>query len=35
MKRMAVEALYRKPGTSKKYPGHKMYLYLLRGLSIN
>ena len=23
MKRMRVEALYRKPGTSKKQPGHK------------
>lgn len=35
MKRMGVEALYRKPGTSKKHPGHKVYSYLLRGLTIN
>ena len=33
MKRMGVEALYRKPGTSKP-PGHKIYPYLLRGLAI-
>ena len=35
MKRMGVEALYRKPGTSKKHPGHKIYPYLLRGLTID
>ena len=35
MKRMGVEALYRKPGTSKKHPGHEIYPYLLRGLAIN
>ena len=35
MKRMGVEALYRKPGTSKRHPGHKIYPYLLRGLTIN
>jgi len=35
MKRMGIEALYRKPGTSKKHPGHKTYPYLLRGLTIN
>ena len=34
MKRMGVEALYRKPGTSNKHPGHKIYPYLLRGLTI-
>lgn len=36
MKRMGMEALYRKPGTSKKHPGHKIYpyLHLLRGLAI-
>ncbi len=34
MKRMGVEALYRKPGISKKHPGHKIYPYLLRGLNI-
>lgn len=35
MKRMGVETLYRKPGTSKKRPGHKVYPYLLRGVKIN
>ncbi|WP_090960182.1 IS3 family transposase [Nitrosospira sp. Nsp18] len=35
MKRMGIEALYRKPGTSKKHPGHEIYPYLLRGLAIN
>lgn len=30
MKRMDVEALYRKPNTSKPEPGHKIYRYLLR-----
>lgn len=32
--RMGVEALFRKPGTSKKHPGHTIYPYLLRGLAI-
>ena len=35
MKRMGIEALYRKPGTSKKRPGHTIYPYLLRGMTIN
>lgn len=35
MKRMGIEALYRKPGTSKKHPGHEVYPYLLRRLTIN
>ena len=35
MERMGIEALYRKPGTSKKHPGHEIYPYLLRGLNIN
>ena len=34
MKRMGIEALYRKPGTSKKHPGHTVYPYLLRNLKI-
>ena len=34
MKRMGIEALYRKPGTSKKHPGHEIYPYLLRGMKI-
>ena len=35
MARMGMEALYRKPGTSKKHPGHEIYPYLLRGLTVN
>jgi len=34
MKRMGIEALYRKPRTSKKHPGHTIYPYLLRGKTI-
>lgn len=34
MKRMGVEALYRKPNTSKPAPGHKIYPYLLRKLAV-
>ena len=34
MRRMGIEALYRKPNTSKKHPTHKVYPYLLRGLEI-
>jgi putative transposase len=34
MRRMGIEALYRKPNTSKKHPGHTVYPYLLRGLKI-
>jgi putative transposase len=34
MRRMAIETLYRKPNTSKPAPRHKIYPYLLRGLSI-
>ena len=35
MRRMGIQALYRKPNTSKKHPGHKIYPYLLRGLTID
>ena len=35
MKRMGIEALYRKPRTSKKLPGHTIYPYLLREMVIN
>ncbi|MBA3898061.1 MAG: IS3 family transposase, partial [Sphingomonadaceae bacterium] len=35
MRRMSIEALYRKPNTSKKHPGHKVYPYLLRELKID
>lgn len=31
---MGIEALYRKPGTSKKHPGHTIYPYLLRGVQV-
>jgi putative transposase len=34
MKRMGIEALYRKPNTSKPAPGHKIYPYLLRKLPV-
>jgi putative transposase len=34
MKRMGIEALYRKPNTSKPAPGHQVYPYLLRKLPI-
>lgn len=34
MRRMRIEALYRRPNTSKPCPGHKIYPYLLRGLAI-
>jgi putative transposase len=35
MRRMGLEALYRKPNTSKKHPNHKVYPYLLRELKID
>jgi putative transposase len=35
MKRLRIEALYRKPNTSKPEPGHKIYPYLLRELTID
>ena len=35
MKRLRIEAIYRKPNTSKPMPGHKIYPYLLRGLTID
>jgi len=34
MKKMAIEAIYRRPNTSKSAPGHKIYPYLLRKLAI-
>ena len=34
MKKMAIEAIYRRPNTSKPAPGHKVYPYLLRRLPI-
>ena len=35
MQRMGIESLSPKPGTSKRYAGHPVYPYLLRGLSID
>jgi len=34
MRRMGIEALYRRPNTSKPAPGHKIYPYLLRKLPV-
>jgi putative transposase len=34
MKRMRIQAVYRKPNTSKPAPGHKIYPYLLRDLPV-
>ena len=34
MKRMGIEAIYRRPNTSKPKPGHKIYPYLLRGVKV-
>jgi putative transposase len=35
MRRMGIEALYRRPNTSKPAPGHRVYPYLLRGMTID
>jgi len=34
MRRMGIEAIYRKPNTSKAALGHKIYPYLLRGVAV-
>jgi putative transposase len=34
MRRMRIEAVYRRPNTSKPVPCHKVYPYLLRGMKI-
>src|SRR5665213_1085378 len=34
MKYLGIEAIYRRPNTSKPAPGHKIYPYLLRGLKV-
>jgi putative transposase len=34
MRRMGIEAIYRKPNTSKAASGHKIYPYLLRGVTV-
>jgi putative transposase len=35
MRRMGIEALYRKPSLSRRHPAHTIYPYLLRDLTIN
>jgi putative transposase len=35
MRRMEIEAIYRRPNTSKPAPGHRIYPYLLRGLAVD
>ena len=35
MKKMGIEALYKKPNTSRRHPKHPVYPYLLRNLEIN
>jgi putative transposase len=35
MRRMKIEAIYRRPNTSKPAPGHRIYPYLLRGLAVD
>jgi len=35
MRLMGIEAVYPKPRTSRPHPEHKIYPYLLRGLTIN
>jgi putative transposase len=34
MRRMGIEAIYRKPNTSRRHPGHRIYPYLLRGVNV-
>ena len=34
MKKMGIDAIYRRPNTSKPAPGHKIYPYLLRKLAV-
>ena len=34
MKRMGIEALYRRPRTTQPGPGNKIYPYLLRGIEV-
>ena len=34
MRRMDINALYRRPGTSKRHPGHTVFPYLLKQLNI-
>jgi len=34
MRRMGIEALYRRPATSRRHPSHPVHPYLLRGLAV-
>lgn len=34
MQRMGIQALYRKPNTSRRHPAHRIYPYLLRNLKV-
>ena len=34
MRKIAIEAIYRRPNTSKPAPGHRIYPYLLRDVAI-
>ena len=34
MRRMGIEAIYRRPRTTKPEPGHKIFPYLLKGLAV-
>lgn len=35
MKKMGIEALYKKPNTSRRHPAHPVYPYLLRNLEVH
>ena len=35
MRRMGIEAIYRRPRTSRPHPGHRVFPYLLRGQVID
>lgn len=35
MRKMGLSAIYQKPNTSKPFPGHKIYPYLLKGMLID
>jgi putative transposase len=34
MRKMGLEAIYRRPNTSRPAPGHKIYPYLLRTMKV-
>lgn len=35
MRKMGLSAIFQKPNTSKPFPGHKIYPYLLKGMAID